>query len=129
MKKNFATNFILFIIISIAFYILGFTLYSGLDPNIPFYRLDMDQATVLDAYYLGSNLMPNHLAHPGAGMNIIISIYQYILHNLNLISSISFSDLSSSVNLFFPYAEKMYYLRSLSPILIFFTIFFFLQLL
>ena len=124
MKKNFATNFILFIIISIAFYILGFTLYSGLDPNIPFYRLDMDQATVLDAYYLGSNLMPNHLSHPGVGLNFIIIIYQYILHNLNLISSIGFSDLSSSVNLFFPYAEKMYYLRSLSPILIFFTIFF-----
>ena len=101
MKKNLLISFILYLISSFLVFLLAYNLTKSIDTAIPYYRWDMDHSTVLDSYYLGSNLMPNHLSHPGVGLNFIIIIYQYILHNLNLISSIGFSDLSSSVNLFF----------------------------
>ena len=124
MKNNLYINLIFFLIISLVVFIFGISLISTVDANLPFYRWDMDHSTVLDSYYLGSNLMPSHLAHPGVGLNFIILIYQKFLYQLGFLSSLSFDHLESSVNFFLPYAEKMYYLRLLSPILIFFIVFF-----
>ena len=125
MKKNIIINYIFFLILLLFVTIFGISLLLSLDPNLPFYRWDMDHTTTIDSFYLGSNQMPSHLAHPGIGFHMIIIIYQKILYNLGFLSSLGFEELSSSVNFFFPYAEKMYYLRLLSPILIFFVVFLF----
>ena len=123
MKNNLIINYLVFLILLLFVTIFGISLLLSLDANLPFYRWDMDHTTIIDSYYLGSNQMPSHLAHPGVGLNFIIIIYQKILYNLGFLSSLGFDDLYSSVNLFFPYAEKMYYVRLLSPILIFFIVF------
>ena len=76
--KNFkVVNLFLFVVISVLIFIFGVAIYSTLDPDMPFQRWDMDHSTTLDSYYLGSNLMPNHLAHPGVGLNFLVSICQY----------------------------------------------------
>ena len=123
MKNNLIINYLVFLILLLFVTIFGISLLLSLDANLPFYRWDMYHTTIIDSYYLGSNQMPSHLAHPGVGLNFIIIIYQKILYNLGFLSSLGFDDLYSSVNLFFPYAEKMYYVRLLSPILIFFIVF------
>ncbi|MFH1809364.1 MAG: hypothetical protein ABIJ09_11510 [Pseudomonadota bacterium] len=94
----------------------------GLTTALPYYfAYDMDFVTSLDALFLHSQLLPDHLCHPGFGMNLILWQGTRWLHALGQLSALSLSDVEQSLNPLALMAEHAEAVRLFGPAAVFAT--------
>lgn len=89
-------------------------------PNYVAY--DMDLAITIDTVLIQSNLMPDHLAHPGLGLNLVLVVAQKFAHAVGALSSVDLHDLKASLNPLLPAMEITEFNRAVSPWLVLFSV-------
>ena len=92
--------------------------YVSISKDHPYYYMsDMDQTTTVDSLLIQSDHLPDHVAHPGYGMYLVLSVTQKIARYFNVVSAINFNDLSFSLNPIASVAELADFIRLHSPFL------------
>jgi len=77
----------------------------------------MDYITCLDTVLINNGLLPNHIAHPGFGMYLLLSFSEKIAHCFSFVSAINLTELAASLNPLAPMAELTDFIRLHSPFL------------
>jgi hypothetical protein len=86
--------------------------YLTVSQSYPYYFVwDMDHSVIIDILLMQSGDLPEHIVHPGFGMNILLYFSQKIAYFLGYLSVLNFEDLSGSLNPLSGYAELAVYNR------------------
>lgn len=95
---------------------LLFFRHTSLSHDYPFYFCwDIDLTTTVDTILINSGLVPDHICHPGFGMNLLLQYSERVAHFFNIVSAINLNDLSDSLNPLACVAELTSFLRNHSP--------------
>ena len=93
--------------------------YFWISAQYPYYFMwDQDYVLTLDSVLIQSGLLPDHIHHPGFGLNFLWIFTQKIAHSLNVLSILTLEDLRGSLNPFAAMAEQVAFMRLHTPILI-----------
>jgi hypothetical protein len=93
--------------------------YFWISAQYPYYFMwDQDYVLTLDSVLIQSGLLPDHIHHPGFGLNFLWFFTQKIAHSLNVLSILSLEDLRGSLNPFAAMAEQVAFMRLHTPILL-----------
>ncbi len=96
--------------------VLWLRLLDGVQGEQPFYyAFDMDFVTALDVLFLRSELLPDHLCHPGLGMNLILTGVAAAASALGQLSAGSLDALGAMLNPLAGLAELTDILRATLP--------------
>lgn len=92
--------------------------YQYCGRQFPYYFLwDQDHILNLDTLLVQSGMLPDHLAHPGFGVNLVASRTQPLGHALGLFSALDLRDLEQSLQPIACMAERGDFVRDHSPFL------------
>ncbi len=109
-------------IIPIAIVVIAISYFMVLMKNMsayPYYFMwDMDQLTALDLMLIQSGYLPDQVHHPSFGMYLFLTLSTSAARLLDILPTISFDDLTHSLNPILPLAEVTDYLRAHSSLLI-----------
>jgi|GEM_PF-1172870 len=90
--------------------------FHWLAAQYPYYYVwDNDLIAAVDSILIQSGLLPDHLAHPGFGMYLVIGLTEILGNALNAVSAINLEDLNRSLNPLACVAEVTSFLRAHSP--------------
>lgn len=84
-----------------------------------YFTWDMDLLTVEDFLLVGSGHMPDHQVHPGVGMLYLLQLLAPIAKWLGVLSASNLTDMSVSANPIMIMADVTYWVRGLTPYIIF----------
>lgn len=97
---------------------LIFLRFAWISMQYPYYfAWDMDLVAAQDCLAIHSGLLPDHIAHPGFGMYLLLFATQKAAHAFGFLSAISLSDLSGSLNPLAGMAELTGFIRGHAPFL------------
>lgn len=86
--------------------------------NYPYYFIwDMDHITTLDTVSIQSGLLPDQIAHPSFGMNLLLFFSEKVAHLFNIVSVLNLGEVSNSLNPLAAMAELTDFIRLHSPFL------------
>lgn len=95
-----------------------FTFYS-FSVRYPYYLIwDMDLITIQDLILIQSGYFPDHIAHPGFGMYLILFFTHKLAFLINYVSLLDLSTLASSLNPIMGLAELTFFVRLHSPLIL-----------
>jgi hypothetical protein len=93
--------------------------YFWISAQYPYYFMwDQDYVLTLDSVLIQSGLLPDHIHHPGFGLNFLWVFTQKIAHSLNKLSILTLEDLQGSLNPFAAMAEQVAFMRLHTPIVL-----------
>ena len=103
------------IIFNILYLILCFLVlynFNKINSSLPFYfAYDMDSSTAQDLLAIQSNMLPNHINHPGFGLYFLINLTHDFFYKFDFISIFNFEDLRISLEPILLYAEFVDFVR------------------
>lgn len=92
--------------------------YVFISYDYPYYFIwDMDHITALDTVLIQSGLRPDHICHPGFGMNLLLFFSEKIAHLFGVVSALDLEELAGSINPLAAMAELTTFVRLHSPFL------------
>ncbi len=79
-----------FAVVLSAVIILLLAWHAFISRNYPYYYVwDMDYITALDTVLIQSGLLPDHICHPGFGMNLPLFFSEKIAHLFGVLSALN----------------------------------------
>ena len=96
----------------------------GVSRSYPYYFMgDMDCPTAQDVVLIHSDLLPDHINHPGFGMYLLQSFTTRVGAWFNRVSALTVAEVEASLNPLLPMAEMTGFLRLHSPFLVVLIVF------
>lgn len=90
----------------------------------PYYFLwDHDHGQCVDSLLIQSRLLPDHIATPGLGVNLIHVFTERVAHSIGWLSVLDLTELSQSLNPIAAVAERVGFMRMHTPFVSLMTIF------
>lgn len=109
----------MFLIVVSAAIVLLLGWYINISCDYPYYFMwDMDHVTTLDTVLIQSELLPDHIHHPGFGMYLPLFFSEKIAHFFSVLSALNLEQLSASLNPLASMAELTDFVRLHTPFLV-----------
>jgi len=108
----------IFLVVFPAVVVLLLAWHVFISQDYPYYYVwDMDYVTAVDTVLIQSGLRPDHICHPGFGMNLLLFFSEKIAHLFGTLSVLDLEELAGSLNPLAAMAELTTFVRFHSPFL------------